>query len=319
MFVTVVIVGFRNPSDIQTCLAALAASNHTDFGVLICENGGPDAYRALVEALPARLPGGQPVEVIEAPGNIGYGGGVNLAMAKAPDAGAWWVLNPDTAPQPEALAACVARLERGDCEAVGATIYLSSGRVQAYGGHWQMLLGRAVTLGSGMPLGSPVDADNIERRQSFISGACMLVSRRFLETVGPMREDYFLYCEEVEWCLRGSRLGMRLGFAPQALIRHEAGATTGSGERFARMPRTPDYLNERNKILLTRDLSPALVPVMAVCALLMLTLRFGGRGASRQMGFALQGWLAGMRNQRGAPAWIPGVPGRGSTAPRVRR
>ena len=304
MFVTVVIVGFRNPPDIQACLAALAASTYTDFAVLICENGGPDAYRALAEALPARLPGGQSVVVIEAPGNIGYGGGVNLAMAKAPDAGAWWVLNPDTAPQPEALAACVARLERGDCEAVGATIYLSSGRVQAYGGHWQMLLGRAVTLGSGMPLGSPVDADDIERRQSFISGACMLVSRRFLECVGPMREEYFLYAEEVEWCLRGVARGMKLGIAPDALVLHHQGTTTGSVTDITKRARMPVYLDERNKMLLTRDLFPVRMPVAAVAAFILLFLRFARRRAWRQLGYGLSGWFAGLRNQRGKPAWV---------------
>ena len=67
-------------------------------------------------------------------------------------------------------------------------------------------------------------------------------------------------------------------------------------------------LNERNKILLTRDIAPALLPIMAFGALCVITLRYGRRGAWRQVGFALQGWLAGMLNQRDAPQWIQGVP-----------
>lgn len=313
MFVAVAIVGFRNPSDIEKCLAALAASTHAAFEVVICENGGAEAFQALVASLPSRLPGGQLVSIVEAPGNVGYAGGVNLAMARAPDAGAWWVINPDTQPAPGALAACLARLDRGDCDAVGATICHHNGVVQAYGGQWQALLGRAVVLGSGVPVDAPVDAVDIERRQSFLSGACMLISRQFLAAVGPMREDYFLYCEEVEWFLRARRLGMRLGFAPDARIYHEAGTTTGSGKPLNRMPKTPVYLNERNRILVTRDFSPILLPIVAPGALVFIALRFGLRGAWRQLGFALQGWMAGLLNQRGAPHWIPGVPGYVST------
>lgn len=136
----------------------------------------------------------------------------------------------------------------------------------------------------------------------------MLIGRRFFEAVGPMREDYFLYCEEVEWFLRGRTKGMRLGFAPEARVLHMAGTTTGSHEAFNRMPKTPVYLNERNRILVTRDLWPAMTPVVALGALGVIAARFGRRGAWRQMGFALAGWMAGLANRRGAPDWIPPVP-----------
>lgn len=308
MHVAVCIVGFRNVGDIQGCLKALARSSHTDFGVVICENGGPEAHRALVNGLPPMLPAGQSVTIIAADRNLGYAGGVNRAMAHAPGADAWWVLNPDTETEPGALEALVRRFAEGDCEAVGGAILLPGGVVQSYGGAWQTALGRAVSLGYGARADEPVDADEIEERLSFLSGASMLVGRRFMDAVGPMREDYFLYCEEVEWFLRGRSKGMRLGFAPEARVLHNAGSTTGSNAAYKDMPRTPVYLNERNRILLTRDLWPAMAPLVALGALLVIAARFGRRGAWRQVGFALQGWAAGLANQRGAPAWIPVVP-----------
>lgn len=308
MRVAVCIVGFRNVEDIRGCLAALAHSTHTDFHVVICENGGDEAYRTLVAALPAVLPGGQAVTIVNAGANLGYAGGVNRAMAEAAYADAWWVLNPDTEAEPDALAALLARLERGGCDAVGGAIHLPDGTVQSHGGRWQTGLGRAVSLGYGTPSGADVDASEIERRQSFLSGACMLIGRRFFELVGPMREDYFLYCEEVEWFLRGRIRGARLGFAPDARVLHRAGSTTGSHNAFNRMPKTPVYLNERNRILLTRDLWPGMVPVVAVGALGVIAARFGRRGAWRQMGFALSGWLAGLANRRGPPDWTLSAP-----------
>lgn len=305
LHVAVVIVGFRNAGDIAACLQALEQSTHADFEVVVCENGGRAAFEALRRSVPERLAGGQPVRLVDAGANLGYGGGVNRGMAEAPDADAYWVLNPDTKPEPGALAACVARLAEGDCDAVGCTLYTPDGRVQAYGGQWQWLLGRAVAIGHGAETSAAVSAADVERRQSFISGAAALVSRRFLETVGPMREDYFLYCEEVEWFLRGRAKRMRLGFAPDGRILHDAGSTTGSHRAFRDMPKTPVYLNERNRILLTRDLSPALLPVVVLGALLVTVLRYARRGAWRQLGYAWAGLSAGVCNRRGPPAWIP--------------
>jgi hypothetical protein len=307
MHVAVAIVGFRNPEDVCGCVRALESSTHKDFEVVIAENGGHASYEALVASLSPTLRGGQPVRIVEAPGNLGYAGGVNLAIANAPGADAWWVLNPDTQPEPDAMAALVRRLARGDCDAAGGVIYLPGGRVQAFGGAWQGLAGRAVSIGQGASLADPVDAEAVERRQAFISGASAMVSRRFVQTVGPMREDYFLYCEEVEWFLRGGRLGMRLGFAADARVLHDAGSTTGSSRAFAEMPKTPVYLNERNRILLTRDLAPWRLPVVIPLAAAVILARYARRGAWRQVGFALQGWAAGILGRRGPPAWIPGA------------
>jgi GT2 family glycosyltransferase len=304
MHVAVCIVSYRNAGDVARCLAALERSVHADFEVVICENGGAEAFAALETAVPRALPGGQAVRAIQAPGNLGYAGGVNLCLAAAPDAGAWWVLNPDTEPHPEALAALVRRLEAGDCELVGGTVHSPAGEVESRGGRWWPRLARSASIGFGEALDGPADAAEVERLAAYVSGACMLVGRRFLETAGPMREDYFLYCEEVEWCLRGQARGLRLGYAPDARILHHKGTTTGSVSDWKQRPKAPVFLDERNKILLTRDLFSDKLPMAALAALAILTLRFAKRGAWRQLGYALQGWMAGLANRRGAPAWI---------------
>jgi GT2 family glycosyltransferase len=299
--IAIAIVGYRNAADIVKCLQALEVAHHRDFQIIICENGGPDAYSALTARLPKALPGGQPVDVLLAPGNLGFAGGVNRCLEATPDVDAWWVLNPDTQPDPEALAALVARLQRGDCEAVGGTLYLPNGRVQAHGGRWRPWLARAESIGYGSRLDDPVDPVEVERVQSYLLGACMLISREFLQIVGPMREDYFLYCEESEWCLRAKARGLRLGFAPGARVKHYSGATTGAGRPIKERPRLPVYLGERNKLLLTRDCFPGLFPIAALSALLFLFGRYARRGAWRNFGFGFAGWWAGLRNERGAP------------------
>ena len=85
MHVAVCIVGYRNAADIVACLGALTDSTYGDFEVQICENGGADAYGALVEAIPARLSGGQPVAIIEAPAQPGLCGRRQRLLAGEPE------------------------------------------------------------------------------------------------------------------------------------------------------------------------------------------------------------------------------------------
>lgn len=302
--VAVCIVSFRDPALIAQCLDAVAPSSFTDFEVVLCENGGAAAHALLARSLSATLPGGQAVTLLGQSDNLGYAGGLNACIAARPNAAAWWVLNPDARPEAAALQALVDRLARGDCDAVGGTLYHPNGRVQALGGRWNAWLARAESIGIGTALDAPVDPQRVEARTNYLLGACMLIGPRFLAAAGPMRDDYFLYAEEIEWCLRARSRGMRLGFAPGARICHGQGGTTGSANRIDQRPRLPVYLDERNKLHVVRDTAPARLLVAAPLAFLLAWARFGRRGAYAQWRTAMAGWWAGVCNQRGVPHWL---------------
>ena len=56
-----------------------------------------------------------------------------------------------------------------------------------------------------------------------ISGAFMLVRRSSIEDVGPMDEQYFLHCEDLDWCMRFRRKGWKILFVPDVGITHHKG------------------------------------------------------------------------------------------------
>jgi N-acetylglucosaminyl-diphospho-decaprenol L-rhamnosyltransferase len=304
MTVAVCIVSYRSQADVALCLEALARQTHADFDVVICENGGATATEVTRAALPAELPGGQGVEVIDGGGNIGFAGGCNIGIEARPDASAWWILNPDAEPAPEALAAMVARLERGDVAAVGSVLHFADGRVQGCGGVWQAWSVRTISLGYGVPFSNMPDAATVEREQNYLLGASMLVGRQFREVAGPMREDYFLYCEEVEWCLRAGKRGLKLGFAPEARVLHRQGAVTGSGHGVRERPKLPVYLDERNRLNMVRDTQPWLMPVAVPMLIAQVLWKFGRKRAWPQVGYAFSGMIAGLRDERGPPGWL---------------
>jgi len=302
LHVAVVIVGYRNIGDIARCLTALEKSTYRDFEIVVCENGGAEAFAALQSQLPQTLLNGQPIRLIMASGNGGYARGINIAMTESRDADAWWILNPDTEPSPGAMTALVRRAAQG-YDAVGGPIHFPTGEIQSFGGVWSSWRAKPISLGYGAPKDTKPDIALIEGTQNYLSGASMFVGRTFLAVAGPMEERYFLYCEEVDWFLRAGRRGLRLGFAPDATVVHHQGTTTGYGRSLGLRSGRAVCLDERNKMLLTRTFFPTRLPVAACMALIRLAGRYARRGAFVQIGFGMAGWLMGLLGQSGIPRW----------------
>lgn len=62
-----------------------------------------------------------------------------------------------------------------------------------------------------------------ERQVDVVSGMFMLVRSEAIRQVGPMDENFFLYCEETDWCYRFAKAGWKMLFWPGAMILHPGG------------------------------------------------------------------------------------------------
>ena len=109
---------------------------------------------------------------------------------------------------------------------------------------------------------SPVDVESV-------IGACMLVSKKAMDSVGLLNEDYFFFLEETDWCLRFRRAGYRVIHQPAARIFHFQGKS--AGKRFIRA--RLEYWRSRY-IFFQKHYSDAiwLVLVLGLLLRLLLTL-----------------------------------------------
>lgn len=64
---------------------------------------------------------------------------------------------------------------------------------------------------------NPVDA---------ISGSFMFIRRSVIDTVGHLDEDYFMYCEDVDYCYRITKAGWKIYYVPESSIIHYKGEST---------------------------------------------------------------------------------------------
>jgi N-acetylglucosaminyl-diphospho-decaprenol L-rhamnosyltransferase len=326
--VIVSIVGFRNAEDVANCLRALTHSTHANYVVSVCENGGAMAFDALVEEVGAialssedrlhpvderigrtwcgRLSvGNQPIWLFEATANLGYAGGVNVTLRQIHTDPSWsavWLLNPDTEPDAHALSALVLRAHATGAAIVGGRlVFHDTGRIQLCGGRWRPILARGLNIGLNEPGDALMDTTEIERTMTYVSGAALYATREFINEVGLMDERYFLYCEDIEWCLRISP--SRLRYADDSTVRHKHGTAIGSHRNHSERSATSIYFSERNKLLMSRRLYRNKYPLIVTVSL-GLILQYLVRGAWSNAVTALRGWLAGVRGETGLPLFL---------------
>ena len=167
---------------------------------------------------------------------------------------------------PSALSEAVTRADAdptiGLC---GSTLvyYHDRGSVQAFGGaRFNRCTGRSRHVGAFASTESiPADPQRTEQAMSYVIGAAMLVRREYIEQVGMMQDDYFLYYEEIDWATRG-KSQFRLGYAPASIVYHKEGAsigTTASGGSALSM-----YFLFRNRIRFTARFHAWMLPMVVV-------------------------------------------------------
>ena len=296
--VYIILVNWNGWRDTVECLESLLLLDYPDFRILVCDNGSTDDSLERIRGWAgehglgfleyrraAAESGGDPaadpmLTLIAAGENMGFAGGNNVGMRHAlarGDFGCCWLLNNDTVVEPDALTHLVARMRRQpDVGICGSTIrlYHERDRTQALGGGrylpWIGLpwhYGRFTRPGS-----ASVRPERAESRMNYVEGASMLVSRRFLETVGLLSEDYFLYFEEADWAVRGKGL-FSLGYAPESVVYHKVGGSIGTSSNPARKSFVCDFYNIRNRILFARRHHPATLPTIYLVLLGELLLR----------------------------------------------
>jgi GT2 family glycosyltransferase len=54
----------------------------------------------------------------------------------------------------------------------------------------------------------------------FLSGVCLFINRKIYENVGLFDENYFMYVEDLDFCLKAKRNGYKIAFFPEIMITH---------------------------------------------------------------------------------------------------
>jgi len=137
------------------------------------------------------------------------------------------LLNPDTRVLPGSPEAMLAFMDaHPEAGAAGPALLNPDGSLQPSGGRFPTLRG-LLAIHPIIARLFPAPEDPLRRRDfsqvaevEEVSGACLLIRRSAWEAVGLLDEAFFLYFEEVDWCLRLKQQGWKVYYVPQARVIH---------------------------------------------------------------------------------------------------
>jgi hypothetical protein len=258
----IIILNWNGLADTLECLESLARLDYADYEVVVVDNGSTDRS---VETIRARFPH---VALIETGENLGFAEGNNVGLRYALDQAADYVLllNNDTVVDPGLLTALVKVMERDGEIGVASPLVFHYGvldEIWAAGAVINWADGSTQRLRAGERAGkdeSICDAD-------FVTGCALLTKREVVEKTGFLDADYYLYYEEVDWCVRAHKQGYRIVCVPQAKIWHKTSRSIGASSPLV------SYYMTRNALLLLRKHLAGVQYVLSVGRNLVLTAR----------------------------------------------
>jgi len=234
----IVVVSYNTRSLMADCLESVYRSLEAwgrDAHVWVVDNASSDGSAEMVRE---RFP---QATLIASPDNLGFARANNLAMAEMAGLDTpprhILLLNPDTLVDPEAIPAMVSFLDENPrVGIVGAQLCYGDGSFQhgafrfptlwmVFFDFWTInhrlinswLNGRYprrwYEAGGPFPIDHPL-------------GAALMIRWETLQEVGPLDTDYFMYCEEIDWCMRIKSAGWEIYSVPQAMVTHFAGQST---------------------------------------------------------------------------------------------
>ena len=233
--------------------------------VTVADNASADGSEEKLKAAMAELGWGDRGQVVQVGRNGGFAVGNNAGMRPAlswpevPDY--FFLLNPDTLVQPGAMKAIIDFMDANPTVGLaGSKMVYPDGKTQLSSFRFHSVLGeleRGLRLGVvskllknhtvviDLPADRPTEVD-------WVGGASFMIRREVIQKIGLLDENYFVYYEETEYCLRAKRAGYSSWYVPASVITHLEGQTTGVSDKTKKAKRRARYwFDSRRRYFIT--------------------------------------------------------------------
>lgn len=235
MKVAIVTVTFNALSDIDRfieCCEAAAATSVNDVGVdltvYVVDNASHDGTAEVLKGYLGRSGDWLKLDVRNDNGGIAVGNNAGIRRAVEDGAELVLLLNNDTYFDSDFVSRLV-DFHRNHPRAVIApliTAALTPGTLWYNGGTISRAKGlQAIHTGLTASLEAALGAPS--REVGYASTCALLVPTEVFREVGLMDEDFFVYCDDVDFSLRVTRNGWKTMLCTNALLHHKIGASTG--------------------------------------------------------------------------------------------
>jgi GT2 family glycosyltransferase len=239
--VSIIIINYNTIKLTMNCIESIERIVQYENEVIVVDNASSEPG---VEQIQSRFPN---VRLVRSPSNIGFSRGNNLGIASS-KGDYILLLNSDTLLVNDVVTALKNFLQcKPMVAAVTAKLRYPDGRVQhncqRFPSLWYLLF-EFLRLQKFLPrriagrilLGYFFDYQSIVY-PDWIWGTCFMIPREALNRLpgGKLADDFFMYGEDIQWCLEFRKLGYEIGFEPAAEVIHLMGKSGGDKTAFMKM------------------------------------------------------------------------------------
>lgn len=225
---SVTICSWNTQDDLRACLRSL--ENEAGVETIVCDNNSEDGSPEMVAR---EFPW---VRLLAQKTNLGFTGGQNL-MIEARSAPHVLLLNSDTVVHPGALETLMAYLEANpEVGIVGPKLLNPDGSLQLSCRRFPNPL---AALFRNTPLGRLFPNNRFTRdylmkdfqhdrpmEVDWVSGAAMLARKEMIDRIGGLDPEFFMFCEDTDWCWRAGKAGYKVVYLPSSVVTHAIGRST---------------------------------------------------------------------------------------------
>ena len=234
--VSIVTINYNSLEDTLLFLESIESSvpfSNLELEVIIVDNASRVSPKDALKDYPW-------VTLVESKHNLGFAGGNNLGVMES-DGDYLFFVNNDTELNLIDLEELIDQYRANPDYGLLTPVILNEDGTVQYAGYTDLN-----TLTGRNKLISQLDKKEGIQDTSFPHGAAMLISRKNLERVGLMSENYFLYYEELDWGSRIKSAGLKIGVCLSSKIVHKESVSVG------KVSECKLYFMTRNRILYAR-------------------------------------------------------------------
>ena len=292
----ILLLNWNGIGETVACVDSLLKSKTSiRFDIYILDNGSREDE---VGKLNAKYHGIENIIILPSPTNLGFTGGNNFLIIEARKRKNYeylFLLNNDTEVPADFLEKFIAKVNhRVGIFGPQVRYFEKPNLIQSIGGKVNLWTGICKRLGD-KSLADQTPAKDSEYETDYIFGCAFLVASSVIDNIGLLREDYFIYYEEVDYCCKARESGFSVRYLPVEMILHKDSVATRKVSGFH------IYTMFRNRIYFLRrhaSFFQFLFSFIYVTAYLVyFTFKYGVKEAK----FLVEGTVDGVRGRTGNP------------------
>lgn len=226
MKLSIIIVNYRSWGYLRKALETLQPDFPPDWEIIVVDNESrPETFNEFKAGFPW-------VTFVANERNTGFGFGCNLGAARATGEELLF-MNPDVVADCGDIRALMqVKAQHPDVALLSPKQVDRTGRPQKVFDDFPNLLNQSKVLKSLLRLLRPSRfadprAEHAELTYcDWLTGSCLLLSRRHFDALGGWSEDYWMYAEDADLCRKAHDMGLRVAYTPSVQVIHEHGGSS---------------------------------------------------------------------------------------------